>query len=132
MASWLPYDRAYFINQERIGILSPPRTPTPVQGINPRIAVSPPINVPAPSPLMSIRTDPYSKRDRAPSYNYYITVNENNGLLIDRHMWMEMADSALDKRQESDAKLKKYIRRIRFAVRSLNLGCRSSQLRFEC
>lgn len=97
----------------RTGLLSPPLTPE--MDPPPEIKVSSPVDGP-PSP-------PTTSHSRTTSYNNYTPVGENIPL-TDRHMSIALADQYLMKHQEQDAKLKKFIRRFRFCIRSLSLGCR--------
>ena len=97
----------------RTGLLSPPLSP----------AMGPPPDIKVFSPVDGQPSPPITSHGRNTSYNNYTPVGENIPP-TDRHTSIALADQYLMKHQEQDARLKKFIRRFRFSIRSLSLGCR--------
>lgn len=59
------------------------------------------------------------------SYSNYVPELDEEYLLTERHDSVQkLADMEVESKQEKDQKLKKWVRRFRFVVRVLNLGCR--------
>jgi hypothetical protein len=78
-----------------------------------------------PSPALSFRTDSYLQR--AASYRNYGSEMDESYPLTDHRPYatpLQVADLDVRTRREKDEKLKTHIRRFRFIVRALNLGCR--------
>jgi hypothetical protein len=108
-----------FFTNQRTQLLSPPQTPS-----FPKVKEwATPVEQPL-SPALTYRTDSY--RDRPTSYRSYTHEMDDSYPLAERYRTesIHVADQNVQRNLERDESLKKNIRRFRFVVRVLNLGCR--------
>ena len=114
------YEREPFISSQRSAadILSPPPTPSYQQSRS----WTPPVRSQALTPGGIQRA--HSNYTET-SYSNYVHEMDEEYLLTERHDSVQkLADMEVESKQEKDQKLKKWVRRFRFVVRVLNLGCR--------
>lgn len=115
-----------FLTNSGTQLQSPPQTP-PFSKVK---QWTRPVEQPL-SPALTFRTDSYC--DRPTSYRSYTYETDDNYPLAERYTTdsIHLADQNVQRNLERDGRLKKSIRRFRFIVRVLNLGCRLSLKFFE-
>jgi hypothetical protein len=120
------YEQESFISRQMgAEMLSPPLTP-PCQKTK---DWAPPIEQPV-SPVWSTKKDSYLQLPI--SYKNYVPDMDESYLLNDRLISsLQLADQDVQSQQKRDQTWKKWIRRFRFVVRVLDLGCRFDPLN-EC
>jgi|SRR5277367_4315670 len=119
------YEREHFISSQRLSaaeILSPSPTPSYQESRGWTPPVLPPL-----SPGWSQRArSNYTET----SYRSYVPEMDEEYPLTECHESVQkLGDMDVEWNQERDQKLKKWVRRFRFVVRVLNLGCRFVSIR---
>ena len=112
-------DSDTFISEQHSSLISPPLPPsykTIKDATTPRTG--------PPSPAFSYKTDSYLRRPT--SYKDYTSEMGESYPLADTPPLtpLQVAERDLQIRAKSDDKLKRFVRRFRFAVRTFDLGCR--------
>jgi hypothetical protein len=117
------YEREPFISSQRLSaadILSPPPHPSYQQSRS----WAPPVWPQAPGGIQRAHSN-YTET----SYSNYVPETDEEYLLTERHdSVQQLVEMEVESKQEKDQKLKKWVRRFRFVVRVLNLGCRFASI----